>query len=212
MDVLLVDDHKIIRNVLSTYLTDKLNAQITEANNGIEGYNYFKENNFDLVIADINMPKMDGVEMVKLIRKDNKNVKIVALSMHDDSVSIKKMLKAGANAYVLKEGDTKDLLKAIEIVNEGGSFYSHSVTETIMTSLMDSKKAYKPAELTKRELEVLELLFKEKTNQEIAEQLFISIRTVETHKNNIMDKTGSKNMAGLVKYAIRKKLFDELFY
>jgi len=155
---------------------------------------------------------MDGIEMVQKIRETNTEVKIIALSMMDDSVSIKKMLKAGASAYVLKEGDTNELLKAINLVMAGEKYYSHGVTEVIMTSLSSSRRDFKKADLTNRELEVLELLFKEKTNAEIAEKLFISMRTVETHKHNIMEKTGSKNLAGLVKFAIREKLFDDLFY
>lgn len=210
--ILLVDDHKIIRGVLSKFLIEQLDVEIVEASNGIEGIKAFEGDQFDLVIADINMPRLDGIEMTKQIKLLNPATKVIALSMMDDPVSIKKMLKAGASAYVLKEGDVKDLLKAIEKVCYGETYYSHAVTETIMSSLADSRKAYKDADLTKRELEVLELMFKEFSNQEIADKLFISLRTVETHKHHIMEKTGAKNMAGLVKFAIREKLFDEIFY
>ena len=212
MKILLVDDHKIIRNILGTFLNQKLDAEIVQGNNGIEGINLFNKEEFDLVIADINMPRMDGIEMVKEIRQVSTDTPIIALSMMDDSVSIKKMLKAGASGYVLKEGDTSELLKAIEKVMAGEAYYSKAVAETIMSSLLDSKTSQKDSELTKRELEVLELMFNELSNQEIADKLFISLRTVETHKHNIMEKTGAKNMAGLVKYAIRNKLFDGLFY
>ncbi len=212
MKILLVDDHKIIRNILGTFLNQKLDAEIVQGNNGIEGINLFNKEEFDLVIADINMPRMDGIEMVKEIRQVSTDTPIIALSMMDDSVSIKKMLIAGASGYVLKEGDTSELLKAIEKVMAGEAYYSKAVAETIMSSLLDSKTSQKDSELTKRELEVLELMFNELSNQEIADKLFISLRTVETHKHNIMEKTGAKNMAGLVKYAIRNKLFDGLFY
>jgi len=212
MKILLVDDHKIIRTVLASMLEEELDAEVLQCNNGVEGINTFKEQEFDLIIVDINMPKMDGIEMSKQVREINKDIHIIALSMMDDSVSIKKMLKAGVNGYVLKEGDTDELMKAIQMVREGGKYYSPQVTETIMNSISDGRKAHKQADLTKRELEVMELIFKEKSNQEIADQLFISLRTVETHKHNIMEKTGSKNIAGLVKFAIREKLFDDLFY
>jgi len=212
MKILLVDDHKIIRSVLATLLEEELNAEVEQCNNGIEGINSFRKSSYDLLIVDINMPRMGGIEMVKLVRETDKEVRIIALSMMDDSVSIKKMLKAGTNGYVLKEGDTQELLRAIEEVNKGGKYYSPQVTETIMNSIADGRKAYKEADLTKRELEVLQLIFHEKSNQEIADQLFISLRTVETHKHNIMEKTGSKNLAGLVKFAIREKLFDDLFF
>jgi len=212
MKILLADDHKIIRHALGKFLVESLDAEVSEANNGIEALNYFKKTTFDLVVADINMPKMDGIELVKCIREISPDMKVIALSMMDDPVSIKKMLKAGASAYVLKEGDTKEFLKAVEQVMDGEKYYSHAVTEVIMTNLMDGKKSYREAKLTNREMEVLELIFKEKSNAEIAELLFISLRTVETHKHNIMDKTGSKNLAGLVRYSIKEKLFDELFF
>lgn len=210
--ILLADDHKIIRNVLSKFLSDNLEVEVIEANNGIEGVKLMDQHQFDLVIADINMPRMDGIEMTKEIKSKYPNLKVIALSMMDDSVSIKKMLKAGVSAYVLKEGDVNELLKAIERVWNGETYYSPAVTESIMSSISDGRQAHKEADLTKRELEVLELLFKEKTNKEIADELFISLRTVETHKHHIMEKTGAKNMAGLVKFAIREKLFDDLFY
>ena len=210
--ILLVDDHKIIRNVLSKFLEENLQVEVIEANNGVEGVKILEQHQFDLVIADINMPRMDGIEMTKQIKARYPDLKVIALSMMDDSVSIKKMLKAGASAYVLKEGDVNELLKSIEKVLDGENYYSPAVTESIMSSLSDSRKAYKEADLTKRELQVLELMFKEKTNKEIADELFISLRTVETHKHHIMEKTGAKNMAGLVKFAIREKLFDDLFY
>ena len=212
MDILLVDDHKVLRNALGSTLQDELDANVTYANNGIEAVNISKESKFDLIISDVNMPQLDGIELVKKLRESGNETPVIVLSMMDDSVSIKKMLKAGANGYVLKEGDTKELLKAIDKVSHGENYFSSAVTETIMTSLSDSRAAHKDADLTKRELEVLELLFNELSNQEIADKLFISLRTVETHKHNIMEKTGAKNMAGLVKFAIRHKLFDGMFY
>mgnify|MGYP001799506451 CR=1 FL=1 len=212
MKILLTDDHKIIRTVLGKFLRESLQAEITEASNGIEAFNLYDQNDFDLVIADINMPKMDGIELTKMICEKNPIAKVVALSMMDDSVSIKKMLKAGASAYVLKEGDTRELLSAVERVMSGEKYYPQAVSEVIMSSLSDGKRSKSEAKLTKRELEVLEQIFKEKSNQEIVDQLFISLRTVETHKHNIMEKTASKNLAGLVKYAISHKLFDHMFY
>ena len=212
MNILLADDHKIIRTVLGKFLRESLDAKITEAGKGIEAFNLYDQNDFDLVIADINMPKMDGIELTKMITDKRPSSKVIALSMMDDSVSIKKMLKAGASAYVLKEGDTRELLSAVEKVMNDEKYYPQAVSEVSMSSLMDNKRSKSEAKLTKRELEILEQIFKEKSNQEIADELFISLRTVETHKHNIMEKTGSKNLAGLVKYAISNKLFDHMFY
>ena len=212
MKILLVDDHKIFRDVLGRFIKRNLSKDLKEANNGIEAINLIKENKFDLVISDINMPRMDGIELMKEIRKHDADLKVIALSMMDDAISIKKMLKAGANGYVLKEGNTKDLTSAVQEVINGGTYYSKPVHDSIIQSVINARKDYKKAKLSSRELEVLRLIFEEKNNNEIADILFISVRTVETHKHNIMEKTGSKNMASLVKFAIREKLFDDLFY
>lgn len=213
MKILLVDDHKIVRQVLKEFLIEKLNGiAVDEANNGIEGLHRVRQASYDLVIADINMPQMDGIQMMKEIHKHDPNLKVVALSMMDDQVSIKKMLQAGAVGYVLKEGNTQELLNAIQIIINGNKYFSPSVAEVIMSSLTKSNNRYTGVKLTKREKEVLKAIFEEKSNQQIADELFISLRTVETHKYNIMEKTGAKNLAGLVKYAIKEKLFDDLFY
>jgi DNA-binding NarL/FixJ family response regulator len=212
MKLLLVDDHKIIRDVLGRYIKENITDDLDEANNGIEAFNMIKTEKYDLVISDINMPKMDGLELMKEIHSYDPALKVIALSMMNDTVSIKKMLKAGAVGYVLKEGNTQELTKAVAVVMDGGNYYSSEVQEKIIQSVIDEKKPHKHADLSKRELEVLKLLFEENSNQEIADELFISLRTVEAHKLHIMEKTGSKNMASLVKFAIREKLFDDLFY
>jgi DNA-binding NarL/FixJ family response regulator len=212
MKILLVDDHKIIRDVLGRFITQNITEDLDQANNGIEAFNMIKKEKYDLVISDINMPKMDGLELMKEINNYDPELKVIALSMMDDTVSIKKMLKAGAVGYVLKEGNTQELTKAVEEVMKGNNYFSSQVQEKIIQSVIDSKVAHKEADLSKRELEILKLIFDEQSNQEIADELFISLRTVETHKHNIMEKTGSKNMASLVKFAIREKLFDDLFY
>jgi DNA-binding NarL/FixJ family response regulator len=212
LKILLVDDHKIIRDVLGRYISQNISSDLDQANNGIEAFNMIKKKKYDLVVSDINMPRMDGIELMKEINKYDSELKVIALSMMDDTVSIKKMLKAGAMGYVLKEGNTQELTQAIEAVLNGKNYYSAQVQERIIQSVIDNKKDHKKADLSKRELEILKLIFDEQSNQEIADELFISLRTVETHKHNIMEKTGSKNMASLVKFAIREKLFDDLFY
>ena len=213
MKILLVDDHKIVRQVLRDFLIEKLQGiEVDEANNGIEGINQVKQACYDLIIADINMPQKDGIQMMREIHAYDPHLKVIALSMMDDQVSIKKMLQAGAVGYVLKEGNTQELLNAIQLIVNGKKYFSPTVSEVIMSSLTKSKGRSSGITLTKREKEVLKAIFEEKSNQQIADELFISSRTVETHKYNIMEKTGARNLAGLVKYAIREKLFDDLFY
>ncbi len=213
MKILLVDDHKIVRQILKEFLVERLQGiEIDEANNGVEGIYKVKQACYDLIIADINMPQKDGIQMMREIHEYDPSLKVVALSMMDDQVSIKKMLQAGAVGYVLKEGNTQELLTAIQIIVNGNKYFSPTVAEVIMSSLTKNKARSSGIKLTKREKEVLQAIFEEKSNQQIADELFISPRTVETHKYNIMEKTGARNLAGLVKYAIREKLFDDLFY
>lgn len=197
MNILLVDDHKIIRQVLSSFICDNLDADITEANNGVEGLIQLKKKDFDLVISDINMPKMDGIEFTTEAINYNPDLKVIALSMLDDQVSIKKMLRAGAIGYVLKEGNSDDLLDAIKKVVDGEKYYSATVKDTLIADMIKGKKDHKKASLTKREKEILYLIFNEKSNAEIADELFISLRTVETHKHNILEKTGTKTWQDL---------------
>lgn len=213
MKVLLIDDHKIVRQVLRDFLLEKLHdIEVDEANNGVEGMYKVQSTSYDLVITDINMPQKDGIQLMKEIYAYDPTIKVLALSMMDDQVSIKQMLKAGAVGYVLKEGNTQELLNAIHTIIQGNKYYSATVTEVIMSSLSKTNVRSYGIKLTKREKEILYAIFQEKSNQEIADELYISLRTVETHKYNIMEKTGAKNLAGLVKYAIREKLFEDLFF
>lgn len=213
MKFLLVEDHQIIREVLSRYIKENITVNLDQANNGVEAMHLIKLNQYDLIITDINMPRMDGIELMKEIRVYDPDLKVIALSMMDDNASIKKMLKAGVNGYVLKEGNTAELKKAIDNVLKNEKYYSPTVQDTIIEGVIKGNNKFSSmTPLSKRELEVLRLVFEEKSNGEIGEELFISVRTVEAHKHRIMEKTGSRNMAGLVKYAIRNKLYDDLFY
>jgi len=154
---------------------------------------------------------MDGIELTKEITSKYEDVKIIALTMMNDNLHIKKMMNAGASGYVLKNCSQAELKKAIETVTAGDTYYSPEVTETVMTALM--KKRSKTAvnmPLTEREKEVLILVVEENTNQEIADKLFISQRTVDAHKRNLLEKTGSKNIAGLVVYAINNNLMGDV--
>lgn len=211
MRIALVEDHKIIRKVLGDFIKGEFKFEVVEFNNGVEAINQIKSQPFDLVITDINMPKMDGVELLKAIKQYDPELKVIALSMMDDFVTIKRMISGGVSGYVLKEGNSQELVKAINDVMKGNNYYSPLVTELMVKDGIKDRLSH-GKELTKRELEILRMLFEEMSHQEIAEALHISQRTVETHKYNIMEKTGSKNMAGLVRYAIRKKIFDDLFY
>lgn len=185
---------------------------IYEAENGREALQRcHAEADIELVLLDINMPDMDGVEAAQKLKAHSPSVKIIALSMLDDEESIRNMLKAGASGYVLKSAGKDDIIQAIGNVSRGKPFYSEDVTFTVMKNYGSPASAGTgqgegEAGLTSREVEVLQLIVDEYTNQEIADKLYISKRTVDTHRTNLLHKTDSKNTAGLVRYALSHNL------
>ena len=212
----LVDDHKMIRDALISYIdTDDRFEVVGQANHGEEALQRIRENaNFDILLTDIVMPRMDGLELVKNLKEENFSFKIATLTMLGETQHIKKMLNYGVNGYILKSADQAEILKALLDVHNGKTYYSPQVTATIMDHLRGDKTRSNPmalqVPLTRREKEVLHLIVKEYANQEIADELFISIRTVEAHKRNLLEKTGHKNMAGLAIWAVEKGLFDDV--
>ena len=214
--ILLVDDHKVIRDALTSYLkNDSTFNIIGEASNGNDALEFVKSTKTDVVIMDINIGEPDGIQCTKEIKKINSEVKILALTMFNESQHIKQMMNAGASGYLLKNVGVEEVKKAIKNVYEGLIYYSSEVTETVMNSLQENKaskssKYITDIPLTNREKEVLQLIIEEFSNHEIADKLFISSRTVDAHKRNLLEKTNSKNIAGLVVYAINNKIFDWL--
>lgn len=212
--ILLVDDHNMVREGLKSIFENDENYQVdAEAVNGIEALNLLKTSTFDIVLTDISMPKMDGVELTTAIKSSYPDQKVIALTMMGESQHIKQMLKAGVSGYLLKNCGSTELKKAIGKVMSGETYFSPEVSQIIINDLSGRKSGTRMAteyELSEREKEVLHLIIKEYSNQEIADELFISPRTVDAHKRNLLDKTGSKNIAGLVLYAIEKRLFNDL--
>ncbi len=208
--LLLVDDHQIIRDGIRFYFEgDKEFVIKDEAENGLEALELLKENEYDIILTDINMPKMDGVEFMKSLRENYPDQKILVLSMYNEAGYINKMIALGANGYVLKKSDKNELVDAIKKVLDGQDHYSDEVYKTIIGNIAGRKPKERltlEADLSDREKEVLVLITNEYSNQEIADKLFISIRTVETHKRNLLEKTGCKNIAGLVMYAVERNL------
>lgn len=162
----------------------------------------------DIVLTDINMPQMDGIELTKEIKKQQPQIKVIALSMFGERETISDMLKAGVSAYILKNTGKQELLKAIEKVASGGTFFSDEVSAEMMR--VYPEQAAKEIALSQREIEVIELIAKEYTNARIAEALFISERTVETHRKNIFRKTDTKSVIGLLKYCVDKRIIKPL--
>jgi DNA-binding NarL/FixJ family response regulator len=210
--ILLVEDHRIMRQAIKIQLElDAPNYLIDECANGKQALLFLSKNQYDLMITDINMPKMNGIELVKLTRKQSPNIKILTVSMFTDYKHISEMVEIGIDGYISKNASSEELLHAIEIILNDESYYSKEVSDNLIIGMRDDKKKVNQAKLlSKRELEILYLVLKEYNNKEIAAKLFISSRTVETHKYNLLHKTNSKNIAGLFKFAIQNELFDDL--
>lgn len=208
--LLVVDDHQIIRDGIRFYFEDDDEFVIkSEAGNGIQALEFLKENQYDIVLTDINMPEMDGVELMKSIKENYPDQKVLVLSMFNEATYINKMISYGANGYILKKSDKSELVEAIKTVLDGEDHYSEEVYKTIIGNIAGKKPKKRlsiDTDLSDREKEVLVLITNEYSNQEIADKLFISIRTVETHKRNLLEKTGCKNIAGLVMYAVERNL------
>lgn len=212
----LVDDHKMIREGLKHFLENQPDFEIiAEAENGVDCLNQLESITPDIVLTDLNMPEMDGLELTKAIKEKYPNIKIIALTMMGESQHIKQMLAEGAMGYLLKDCSEEELVLAIKNVQNGGTYYSPEVTNIILNNIRKVKpattsKVATEMPLTEREKEVLHLILKEQSNKEIADKLFVSVRTVDAHKRNLLDKTGSRNVAGLVIYAIERQLFDDV--
>lgn len=205
--IMIADDHQMFIDGLKSILKNEKEIKIIgEALNGFDLLKQFELKVPDLVLLDINMPVMDGIETTKMIVSKYPAVKVIILTMHSSREFVAGLIEAGASGYILKNTGKKELLEAIQTVWNGKSYYSSKVTEVIMDSFRNPLRSIENAELpslTDREKEVLRLIGEEYSTRQIANKLFISINTVETHRKNIMGKLNTKNMAGLVKYALQ---------
>lgn len=212
--VLIVDDHQIIRDGIKALLNkvDGIRIQ-AEASNGLEALEILEKHpgDLDLVVMDIKMPAMDGIEATHRVRKKFPGIKVLALTMHDDEAHVIKMLQEGAAGYVLKTTGKAELAEAIQKVSQGETYFDKQASEKILQFFSkgeppkEKNQVINPC-LTSREIEVLKLIAEEYTNPEIAEKLYLSPRTVDTHRRNLLQKLHAKNTAGLVKYALRHDL------
>lgn len=210
--IALADDHKIVRDGIKTMLESQPEIEVVaEASDGNEILEKLDGTSVDLVIMDISMPEKDGIEATKEIKEKHPNVKVLALTMSNDDLHIRQMIQAGASGYIMKSAGRKDLKNAIDTIMNGKHYFSDEATQSIMMDLVKGKgksTTMDAVHITDRELEILELIVQEYTNQEIAEKLFISSRTVDAHRRNLLQKTGARNTAGLVKYAFQHNLIS----
>jgi DNA-binding NarL/FixJ family response regulator len=204
MKILLVDDHTILLDGVKSLLSGEEDLQVVgQAGSAEAALEFLKKQDVDLIITDYSMPGMDGLSLLNTVKRIAPNTKIILLSMHDEVHLVKEILKAGVNGYVLKKDTHKELLSAIHDVKNGKVYLSSDVNKMLITNLNNPDEGKL---LTDREREILKLIAKEYTNKNIAEELFISERTVETHRKNIFKKTGTNSLVGLIKFAYANNL------
>lgn len=207
--VLIADDHEMIRNGLSSLLRGEPDIHVVEmAQNGLEAVEMCTNRDIDVVLMDIMMPIMNGVEATKTIREDVPGTRVLAVTINDEPRFIKEVLAAGASGYILKHSTKDEIIQAIRDVAASRQHFSGDVLDKISNEFTQANKVSAPM-LTNKESEVLKYIAQEFTNQEIAERLNCGIRTVDTHKRNLIKKLEVKNVVGLVKYAIKMGVVGE---
>jgi two-component system response regulator NreC len=215
IDVILVDDHQIVRDGIRLLIEGMENIRvIDEAGNAELMMAILKTKKPDLAIIDISLPGMSGIELAKYISTNYPEVKILMLSMYTNEEFVFNSLRSGASGYLPKNTTRKELNNAINVISEGKEYFSESISNIILKSYIkkaQSKNEEDEKELSKlsdREQEVLKMFSEGKSNKEIADELFISTRTVESHKNHIMQKLGLKTTVDLIKFAIRNGILE----
>ena len=209
INLLIADDHQLITEGISQMLkSEKTIGEIHTANNGKEAVDKALTNLIDCVIMDINMPLLNGLEATKLIKKEKPAIKIIVVSMLCDAAIVSKMLKAGADGFINKDTGKAELLKAIDKVMNDEKYISPGISANLFSHLADRNVNIPENEkhLTAREIEIIGYIADGLTNHEIADKLFLSIVTVDTHRKNMLAKLHLKNTASLVKYAAEHKL------
>lgn len=214
--VVLADDHEIVRNGIKQLIESDNSIEVVgEASNGEEAIAKVQELKPDILITDISMPIMDGIEATRRLNDAGTKVRIIILSMFDKEEYVVKAVELGAFGYLLKDTGKDRFLKAIKTVNAGEKYFSSEISNIIINQYLNTKKVVEPIEdktnkndLTKREREILSLIVKGYNNKKIADEFNISVRTIETHRLNIMKKLQVNNAAELVRISIEAKLID----
>ena len=211
--IMIVDDHQVVVEGLKTILKDIPEFKIVAtASSGNEALGLAKKNSPDVVLMDISMPELNGIETTSRMHSENPGVKVIALTMHNDKGMINKMLMAGASGYVLKNTSQKELIEAIKKVSGGGKYFSSDITLTLIeknsSHVIPVKDSMGKTELSDREIEVIKLIAQGYSSREIGEKLFISPRTADKHRTNVIQKLQVKNIADLVHYCMKNNLLE----
>jgi two-component system response regulator NreC len=209
--VLIADDHAIVRAGLRTLIESEPSLELVgEATGGYETIELIDKTKPDILVLDISMPDIDGIAVTKKLKSQDKDVRILILTIHDDKALLREALKSGASGYVLKHAAEKELISAIKIVMRGDMYVEPSMVHTLVDDFKKPTKAVPEAlePLTPREIEVLKLIVLGYTNRQVGEELNISIRTVEGHRANLSDKLGVKSRVELVRFARDRGLIE----
>lgn len=209
IQVVLADDHQLFRNGLRILLDafDEFSV-VGEASNGEEVVKIVDNCGCDVVLMDIDMPLLDGIEATRKCIEVNPDIKVIALSMYGEEEYYYRMVEAGAKGFILKDSDISEVKEAIITVNGGGNYFSQELLYNVIQKIKTRETESKIANLSKREKEILLKICEGLSNQEIADTLFISKRTVDKHRANLLSKTNSKNTASLILHAIKNKIIE----
>jgi DNA-binding NarL/FixJ family response regulator len=204
MKLFLTDDHAVLIGGLIKIIESEPELEVVGSAGSVgETMDKLTQTKVDLLITDYNLPDEDGLTLVRKVRRKYPNIKILVLSMHDEAHLVKEILKEGIEGYLIKKDSHNELINAIYTIKSGKTYLSSDVNKILIKGLNGQEEQRL---LTDREREILKLISKEFTNRQIAEELFISERTVETHRKNIFRKTGTNNLVGLIKFAYSNNL------
>lgn len=213
--IFIADDHSLVRDGIRSIISEHKRFKIIgEAADGNAAFEKIKELKPDLAIVDISMPGLSGINLTKAVQQDAPDVKVMILSMHSSEDYISNALEAGASGYLLKDSDKEEVVLAIDKIAAGETYCGKNVSQILINSFVKSRGKRTPLSsapipvLSKREIQILKLIAKGLSNKEIATSLFISTRTVDAHRYNIMQKVQVRNTAELVMYAVNNKLID----
>ncbi len=214
ISILIADDHTMFVDGIESILKTESDVQVIgRCYDGLSILPFIKEKQPDILLLDVNLPGKNGIEVCKELNSKYPAVNVLAISMFNEESYVTEILNNGAKGYILKNTGREELLLAIKTVNSGKTYFSKEVTNTIMKGLMNSRKngskktSFFP-KISRREKEVLQLIVEEHTTQEIADKLFISLKTVESHRSSLLSKLNARNTAGLVRITLENKLLD----
>ncbi len=202
--LLLVDDHKIVLDGLESLLADMDGFDcVATADNGQKALDLLKVFDIDVILMDIDMPIMNGMEATKAVKQQYPQIKVISLTQHSERGMVKKLIQCGSDGYLLKNIDHDELADAIRTVHGGQSYFSSEVSETLSGKAVEKSATGAEVEITEREVEILTLIAEGFSSKQIGEKLFISPRTVDTHRTNLMNKLDIHNVAGLIRFALK---------